>query len=106
MSVVTTAPTNVSARDLARCLSRAGLHRLSANAIQTLCEIQDSGVNAFSMSHLARLLEVSTAGMTCVADSLETAGLVKRTPSPRDRRVIWLSLTPKGKIALYDILNA
>lgn len=44
----------------------------------------------------AKLL-LQSGNVTYVIDKLESAGLLHRTPCPRDRRVIYAELTPKGK---------
>lgn len=44
----------------------------------------------------AKLL-LQSGNVTYVIDKLETAGFLHRTPCPRDRRVIFAELTPKGK---------
>ncbi|GIP49873.1 putative HTH-type transcriptional regulator YkoM [Paenibacillus sp. J53TS2] len=44
----------------------------------------------------AKLL-LQSGNVTYVIDKLEAAGLLHRTPCPRDRRVIYAELTPKGK---------
>ncbi|CAM4512531.1 MarR family transcriptional regulator [Paenibacillus macerans] len=50
----------------------------------------------------AKLL-LQSGNVTYVIDKLETAGLLHRTPCPRDRRVIYAELTSKGQ-ALMDQL--
>lgn len=44
----------------------------------------------------AKLL-LQSGNVTYVIDKLEVAGYLHRTPCPRDRRVIFAELTPKGK---------
>lgn len=44
----------------------------------------------------AKLL-LQSGNVTYVIDKLEAAGYLHRTPCPRDRRVIFAELTPKGK---------
>lgn len=44
----------------------------------------------------AKLL-LQSGNVTYVIDKLEAAGLLHRTPCPRDRRVIYANLTPKGR---------
>lgn len=45
---------------------------------------------------LARIGCVDTGAMTRMLDRLEAKGLLRRTPCPKDRRVIQLELTPDG----------
>ncbi|WP_059049780.1 MarR family winged helix-turn-helix transcriptional regulator [Paenibacillus senegalimassiliensis] len=44
----------------------------------------------------AKLL-LQSGNVTYVIDKLEAAGLLHRTPCPRDRRVIYAELTPQGQ---------
>jgi DNA-binding MarR family transcriptional regulator len=52
---------------------------------------------------LARLLHVDTGLMTRMLDKLETKGLLVRTRSVEDRRVVHLALTPKGRQIAREI---
>jgi DNA-binding MarR family transcriptional regulator len=49
-----------------------------------------------SMGELSRRLMVSNGNVTGLIDRLAREGLVDRTPSPEDRRVQMVSLTPAG----------
>lgn len=55
------------------------------------------GRGEIRMTDLAENLWVSKAGVTKVVDRLEASGLVERSPSPEDRRVIVVGLTPAGE---------
>jgi len=48
------------------------------------------------MSRLAETLSCDASNVTGLVDRLESRGLVRRQPSPRDRRVKVLELTPAG----------
>jgi MarR family transcriptional regulator, organic hydroperoxide resistance regulator len=48
------------------------------------------------MSRLAETLSCDASNVTGLVDRLESRGLVQRRPSPRDRRVKVLQLTPTG----------
>jgi DNA-binding MarR family transcriptional regulator len=48
------------------------------------------------MNQLSQILGFSTAGTTKVADRMAEAGLIERTPSTADRRVILVTLTDEG----------
>lgn len=52
---------------------------------------------AVPLSKLARQVAFSSGGFTKVADRLEQAGLIKRQPSPSDRRVTHAVLTDTGR---------
>jgi DNA-binding MarR family transcriptional regulator len=53
--------------------------------------------DALTMSELSRRLLVSNGNTTTVVDRLELDGLVTRTPSPADRRVVHVALTEAGR---------
>jgi len=48
------------------------------------------------MSRLADTLSCDASNVTGLVDRLESRGLVRRRPSPQDRRVKVLQLTPTG----------
>jgi DNA-binding MarR family transcriptional regulator len=50
-----------------------------------------------TMTELSRMLLVSNGNTTAVVDRLENDGLVTRTPSAADRRVVHVALTEPGK---------
>lgn len=49
------------------------------------------------MNELARFLGISRPAATGLADRLIAQGLVRRREDPRDRRVVRVNLTPKGR---------
>lgn len=50
-----------------------------------------------SAGDLSRMLALSSGAMTNRLDRLESAGLIRRVPDPRDRRGVLVELTPQGK---------
>jgi DNA-binding MarR family transcriptional regulator len=48
------------------------------------------------MTRLAKEAALSSGGFTKVADRMVSAGLIHRTPSPHDRRVVYACLTEHG----------
>ena len=58
-----------------------------------------------TMSDLSRMLLVSNGNATTVVDRLEKDGLVRRTPSDTDRRIVHASLTPEG-LGAFEVLAA
>jgi DNA-binding MarR family transcriptional regulator len=48
------------------------------------------------LSTLANKIGITTAAITSVADCMESHGLAKRQQDPNDRRIVLISLTPKG----------
>lgn len=66
-----------------------------------------------TVAELAALCLMDAGAMTRTLDRLERKGLVRRTRSARDRRVVNLALTPQGRAAaaqipfvLCEVLNA
>ena len=55
------------------------------------------------MKEIARELNVTLPAATGMIERLYKLGLVKREYEPRDRRVIEIILTPKGKKVLNDV---
>jgi DNA-binding MarR family transcriptional regulator len=53
-----------------------------------------------SQQAIAEAIEIPPSRMVALVDELEQRGLVERRPSPGDRRVRALYLTPKGKRCL------
>ena len=52
-----------------------------------------------TVSTLGKYLQLSSSAIAQLTDRLAKAGLLRRTPNPRDRRSVVLSLTPKGERA-------
>ncbi len=59
-----------------------------------------------SMSEIGRRLYISKPYMTALSDTLISEGLVDRVQGVEDRRVIQLSITPKGKKHLREFLES
>ncbi|WP_131103561.1 MarR family winged helix-turn-helix transcriptional regulator [Ornithinimicrobium sufpigmenti] len=55
------------------------------------------------VSHLADHLGIAPRSATEVADALEAAGLVERSPDPTDRRAVLLTLTESGRHAVAEV---
>jgi len=53
--------------------------------------------NRLSAGDLSRALMLSSGAMTNRLDRLETAGLIRRMPDPRDRRGVMIELTDEGR---------
>ncbi len=73
---------------------RTGLPASSAQVLLQLLE--NSPHHSAQMTHLARSLEFSTAGVTKLTDRLVTAGFIERSSSGTDRRVVRATLTESG----------
>lgn len=56
-----------------------------------------------TMTHIATLVGVTTAGITGSADQLEKLGFVERVHSTLDRRSVYLVATRTGREAVQDL---
>lgn len=65
-----------------------------------------SETDGLSMIELSRMLFTDKSNVTAIADRLEEAGFIKRTPAPHDRRVVLLSLTPEGTKRHEQVFSA
>ncbi|SNS78993.1 DNA-binding transcriptional regulator, MarR family [Anaerovirgula multivorans] len=67
---------------------------LTLSQFQVLFIIKDFGL--CNMSCLSEAIEVSKGTMTSMLNKLVEEGYVERSTSPKDRRNVYVSLTPKG----------
>ncbi|MFL5520722.1 MAG: MarR family winged helix-turn-helix transcriptional regulator, partial [Gemmatimonadales bacterium] len=58
------------------------------------------------LGEIQRKVLVTSGGITYLVDRLVAKGLVKREPSPDDRRARYAVLTPEGKQLIADIFPA
>ena len=83
-------------------------HRAAAEAQVGLTELRALGrimvAGSLSPKQLAEALDLTTGTVTALLDRLERAGLVARTPHPRDRRMLQISLTPLGRDRYSGVL--
>ena len=74
-----------------------------------LLQIAGAEGNQTTVSELVSTLALTQSAVTELVQRAEVAGLVSRTPSDRDGRVVLLSLTPTGQSrldAVYQALGA
>ena len=71
--------------------------KISFSALQGVVSLFIRGGGDISLSTLAASVGVTTAAVTSVADSLEQLGFARRHVNPRDRRLMHISLTPRGR---------
>ena len=76
-----------------------GEHKLSAERYAVLVTIQYLGGRA-KPSEVARWLDRSPNSISMMADRMVRAGLIKRARDTKDRRVVHLTISDKGKEAL------
>ena len=63
---------------------------------EVLLRLLRSPDHRLPMTQMAGEVSFSSGGFTKLADRVVAAGLVKRVPCPKDSRVTWIALTPKG----------
>jgi MarR family transcriptional regulator, lower aerobic nicotinate degradation pathway regulator len=59
-----------------------------------------------TMQELARLLGLDKSSVTGLVDRAEKRGLVRRTPSPDDRRAVHVRLSASGRRLVTDVVGA
>jgi DNA-binding MarR family transcriptional regulator len=85
-------------RELERVFAQ---HGLAGGDFDVLATLRRSGAPHPTPGELSRSTMVTTGGMTKRLDRLESLGLVRREPDPRDRRGKRIALTDSGR-ALID----
>ncbi|WP_019056845.1 MarR family winged helix-turn-helix transcriptional regulator [Streptomyces prunicolor] len=108
------------ARDLEQALGQLLLRRNRSALYDAILDSAPAGVDRQTypvLSGLARLgpqsaarladeVGIDRSGASRYADRLEAAGLLERSPDPRDRRATLLNLTPEGRAAVTVLRNA
>lgn len=79
-----------------------GLTDVQFNLMMLLSH-QGGKENGLSQAQLSEMMLVNRANITSLIDRVESAGLVKRTPAIKDRRLNIVRLTAKGKNKLMKI---
>ncbi|MGH2518610.1 MAG: MarR family winged helix-turn-helix transcriptional regulator [Chloroflexota bacterium] len=80
---------------------RQELGKATVHQMEALSQLYPEGR---TMSELARLLGVTDASITALADRLTSQGLVERCLQPGDRRVVRLALTDQAR-AFVEVLR-
>jgi DNA-binding MarR family transcriptional regulator len=70
---------------------------LTLPQFEVLAELARADAGGFTFVELSRLLLVTSGNLTGIVDRLEEQRLVERTPDDKDRRVIRVALTDKGR---------
>jgi DNA-binding MarR family transcriptional regulator len=68
-----------------------------------LAVMGELGQNSMTMSELANTLMMTKPQLSHLVDSLVSQGIVERRPDEKDRRVINLALTEKGRALLKEM---
>jgi MarR family transcriptional regulator, organic hydroperoxide resistance regulator len=74
---------------------------ISKTGLVVLIQLEIHG--PVSMSRLASLLDVGLPNMTGIVDRMEEQGLVERVRDERDRRVVVVSATPRGRAMAEEL---
>jgi MarR family transcriptional regulator, 2-MHQ and catechol-resistance regulon repressor len=89
---------NAARNFAARSLDETGLTLTQFAVLEALYH-----VGPMSLSDVAEKVLTTGGNLTMVAGNLEKQGLAKRQPSPEDKRVQIVALTPKGKSLIRQI---
>lgn len=84
--------------DMARAFDGTGLTAARTHLLWVL-----AGLGPSPQQALASAMGVSARNITGLVDALESAGYVKRTPHPTDRRATIVSLTDAGEVTMSDM---
>lgn len=79
---------------------------LTLPQFDVLAELARAENGGFTFVELSRLLLVTSGNLTGIVDRLEQLRLVERRPDTRDRRVIRVALTEKGRRLTDEVLPA
>jgi DNA-binding MarR family transcriptional regulator len=79
---------------------------LTLPQFDVLAELARADAGGFTFVELSRLLLVTSGNLTGIVDRLEDQRLVERRPDGKDRRVIRVALTEKGRRVTTHMLPA
>jgi DNA-binding MarR family transcriptional regulator len=79
---------------------------LTLPQFDVLAELARADAGGFTFVELSRLLLVTSGNLTGIVDRLEEQRLVERAPDDKDRRVIRVALTDKGRRVTGHMLPA
>ncbi len=75
-------------------------------AVEQLALLEVGDCGRAMMSEVAQACGMALSTMTGLADRLEEKGLLRRVRSEEDRRVVYVEMTPRGKRAYQERLEA
>jgi DNA-binding MarR family transcriptional regulator len=79
---------------------------LTLPQFEVLAELARADAGGFTFVELSRLLLVTSGNLTGIVDRLEEQRLVQRVPDGKDRRVIRVALTERGRRVTDQMLPA
>lgn len=77
---------------------------LTLPQFDVLAELSRAKTEGFTFVELSRLLLVTSGNLTGIVDRLEAEGLVRRETDTRDRRLVRIVLTKKGRRLAEEIM--
>jgi DNA-binding MarR family transcriptional regulator len=80
--------------------------QLTLPQFDVLAELARADASGFTFVELSRLLLVTSGNLTGIVDRLEEQAVVERRPDTKDRRVIRVALTEKGRRLTDEVLPA
>jgi DNA-binding MarR family transcriptional regulator len=92
---------NLLMREARRCVERWGLTLPQFDVLAELSRAMEQG---FTFVELSRLLLVTSGNLTGIVDRLESDALVRRETDVRDRRLVRIVLTKKGRQLVEQIM--
>jgi DNA-binding MarR family transcriptional regulator len=92
---------NLLMREARRSVERWGL---TLPQFDVLAELSRAVEQGFTFVELSRLLLVTSGNLTGIVDRLENDGLVRRETDDRDRRLVRIVLTRKGRQLVEQIM--
>lgn len=78
-------------------LQPVGMRRSEIGVLGAVDHLEKSGAKAVSISSLAREMGQSVPGVSQKVSELEKQGYLRRLADKKDRRVVTVALTPKGR---------
>lgn len=91
---------------LTKVLRAARALSLGCTELHALCVLVEADSGSLTLAALAQEIGVTTARLTCLADSLEDIGAAERRHSRADRRSIFLCITAEGRRLVQDCIAA
>jgi DNA-binding MarR family transcriptional regulator len=82
-------------------LQTASKHKLNINKLYAIALLSQSSRR---INELAKIIKISPAAMTGMIDSMKIDHIAKRVRSEKDRRIINIVLTDKGKGIASEIM--
>ena len=79
---------------------------LNSNSFNLLANLRYSDTGRLNATEIAHRLVTKPRNVTPLLDRLESQEMVRRCPSPDDRRVSFIELTARGEAVLEELLPA